>query len=141
MDFERTRKKRIEISLIPLIDVSIFLLIFFMLSGTIEKIEIVPIDPPVAKSGKLMDEGHVVILLGKLDEIIVGDDIVEMDKMQAMLAPDLKANPNKIVTVKADAGVPANRVIDVMDAIKRAGGKNLSIVTQSTGGTIELHAQ
>lgn len=141
MNFERTHRKRVEVSLIPLIDVSIFLLIFFMLSGTIEKIEIVPIDPPVAASGKLMDEGHVVILLGKLDEIIVGEEIVEMEKMQAMLAPDLKANPNKVVTVKADATVPANRVIDVMDAIKRAGGKNLSVVTQSQGGAVEIHAQ
>ena len=39
MDFPRTRKKRIEISLIPLIDVSMFLLIFFMLAGSIEKLD------------------------------------------------------------------------------------------------------
>jgi len=51
--------------------------------------------------------------------------------MQEILTPDLKANPNKVVTVKADAEVPANRVIDLMDAIKKAGGRNLSVVTQS----------
>ncbi|MFW0777140.1 MAG: ExbD/TolR family protein [Rickettsiales bacterium] len=131
MDIQRTHKKRIEISLIPLIDVSIFLLIYFMLAGTVEKIEIVPIDPPEAKSGKLMDEGHVVIMLGKHDEIIVGDEIVEMEQMQEMLAPMLKLHPKKVITVKADATVPANRVIDLMDAIKKSGGKNLSVVTQS----------
>lgn len=133
MNFPRTERKRLTISLIPLIDVSIFLLIFFMVAGTIEKFEIVPVDPPVAKSGKLMDEGHIIILLGRHDEIIVGDEIVPMEEMQAMLAPDLKANPNKVITVKADASVPANRVIDVMDAIKAAGGRNLSIATQSLG--------
>jgi biopolymer transport protein ExbD len=133
MEFVRTRKKPITISLIPLIDVSIFLLIFFMLAGSIEKFEIIPVNPPVAQSGKLMDEGHVVITLGKLDEIIVDDEIVEMDKMIGMLAPLLKANPNKVITVKADASVPANRVIELMDDIKQAGGRNLSIVTQSKG--------
>ena len=133
MDFTRTRKKPIVISLIPLIDVSIFLLIFFMLAGSIEKFEIIPVDPPLAQSGKLMDEGHVVITLGKLDEIIVDDEIVEMSGMIAMLTPLLKANPNKVITVKADASVPANRVIDLMDDIKQAGGRNLSIVTQSKG--------
>lgn len=131
MEFQRTRKKKLEVSLIPLIDVSLFLLIFFMLAGSIEKFEIIPIDPPVAQSGKLMDEGHIVILLGHHDEIIVGDEIVPMEEMQKMLAPELKANPNKVVTVKADATVPANRMIEVMDAIKAAGGKNLSVVTQS----------
>ncbi|MCE2926329.1 MAG: biopolymer transporter ExbD [Rickettsiales bacterium] len=139
MDFPRTRNRRVEISLIPLIDVSIFLLIFFMLAGTIEKFEMIPVEPPVAKSGKLMDEGHVVVMLGRHDEIILGDEIVEMEQMQQMLAPDLAKNPNKIVTVKADAEVPANRVVDLMEAIKKSGGKNLSIVTQS--GELKIDAQ
>jgi len=138
MEFERTRRKKIEISLIPLIDVSMFLLIFFMVAGSIEKFEIIPVDPPVAQSGKLMDEGHIVILLGRHGEIIVGDDIVPMEEMQKMLAPDLQANPNKVVTVKADATVGANRVIEVMDAIKAAGGRNLSVVTQSKA---QLHVE
>jgi biopolymer transport protein ExbD len=138
MEFSRTRRKSIVISLIPLIDVSIFLLIFFMVAGTIEKFEIIPVDPPVAQSGKLMDEGHIVILLGTHDEIIVGDEIVALPQMQSMLKPDLHANPNKFITVKADANVPANRVIDVMDAIKAAGGKNLSLVTQSKTGAVHV---
>ncbi len=131
MEFPRTRKKQIEISLVPLIDVSMFLLIFFMLAGSIEKFEIIPIEPPVAQSGKLMEEGHISILLGHHDEIIVGDEIVPIEEMKKILAPDLAANPGKVVTVKADATVPANRMIEVMDAIKAAGGKNLSVVTQS----------
>jgi biopolymer transport protein ExbD len=131
MEFERTRRKVIEISLIPLIDVSMFLLIFFMLAGSIERFEIIPVDPPVAQSGKLMDEGHVVIMLGRHEEIIVGDEIVPMEEMVKILTPELQANPNKVVTVKADATVSANRMIEVMDAIKAAGGRNLSVVTQS----------
>jgi biopolymer transport protein ExbD len=131
MEFQRTRQKKIEISLIPLIDVSMFLLIFFMLAGSIAKFEIIPVDPPVAQSGKLVDEGHINILLGKHDEIIIGEEILPMEEMQKILAPDLHANPNKVVTVKADATVPANRMIEVMDAIKAAGGRNLSVVTQS----------
>ena len=115
-----------------------FLLIFFMVAGSIEKFEIIPVDPPVAQSGKLMDEGHIVILLGRHGEIIVGDDIVPMEEMQKMLAPSLQANPNKVVTIKADATVPANRMIEVMDAIKAAGGKNLSVVTQSKA---QLHVE
>ena len=131
MEFKRTKRKTIEISLIPLIDVSMFLLIFFMVAGSIQKFDIIPIDPPVAQSGKMMDEGHIVILLGHHDEIIVGEEIVAMEEMQKMLATQLQANPNKVITVKADATIPANRMIEVMDAIKGAGGKNLSVVTQS----------
>ena len=131
MEFERTRKKPLEISLIALIDISMFLLIFFMVAGAVEKFEIIPIDPPVAASGKLVEEGHLVILLGKHDELIIGEDIIPLEQAQEFLAPILSKNPNKVITVKADAIAPAGRVIDVMDAIKRAGGNQLSIVTQS----------
>lgn len=131
MDFPRTKRKRIEISLIPLIDVSMFLLIFFMVSGTVEKIDLIPIEPPVSQHGNMMDEGHVLVLLGSHDEIILNDELVTMEEMQKNLTPELSANPNKVVTVKADAVVPANRMIEVMDAIKAAGGHHLSILTQS----------
>ena len=131
MDFPRTRRKKLEISLIPLIDVSMFLLIFFMVSGRIEKFELIPIEPPVSRHGNMMDEGHVSILLGSHDEIILGDEIVTIEEMQKILAPQLKDNPAKVITVKADAVVPANRMIEVMDAIKAAGGKHLSVLTQS----------
>ena len=131
MEFPRTRRKKIEVSLIPLIDVSMFLLIFFMVAGTVEKFEPIPIEPPVSQNGKLMDEGHETILLGNHDEIILRDEMVSIAEMQKILSPELTANPAKVVTIKADATVPANRMIDVMDAIKAAGGKNLSILTQS----------
>lgn len=131
MDFPRTRRKRMDISLIPLIDVSMFLLIFFMVSGTIEKFELIPIEPPVSQTGNMMDEGHVSVLLGSHDEVILDDEIVTIEEMQERLAPQLKENPAKVVTIKADAVAPANRMIEVMDAIKAAGGHHLSVLTQS----------
>lgn len=131
MDFPRTRRKKLEISLIPLIDVSMFLLIFFMVSGTVEKFEIIPIEPPVSQHGNLMDEGHISILVGSHDEIILDDEILTIEELQEKLKPQLSANPLKVVTVKADAIAPANRMIEVMDAIKAAGGHHLSVLTQS----------
>ena len=44
MEFKRTRKNTTSIGLIPLIDVAMFLLIFFMVAGTVEKFELVPVD-------------------------------------------------------------------------------------------------
>lgn len=132
MEFSRSQKRFVrQASLVPLIDVSMFLLIFFMIAGTVEKFEILPIDPPQAASGKLLDEGHLTILLGSHDEIIVGDDLVEFERLQLVLKQQLQANPNKVITLKADARVPAGRAIAVMDQIKLAGGQNLSLVTQA----------
>lgn len=131
IDFARTRRKSRQIGLIPLIDVAMFLLIFFMVAGTIEKFELIPIAPPNADSGKLMDEGHIMILLGARDEVVVDDELTNVDALSAYIRQKLASNPNKVITVKADATIPAVRMIQVMDRIKEAGGNNLSIVTQS----------
>ena len=132
--FPRTRRKPFTISIVPLIDVAMFLLIFFLVAGTVQPFEILPINPPIAENGKLMDEGHIVILLGARDEVVVDDDIAAVSELAAMVKPRLQANPNKIITVKADASIPAVRMIHVMDQLKSAGARNLSIVTQSAGG-------
>lgn len=127
----RTNKRNHEISLVPLINVVFLLLIFFLVAGTIGKIEIVPIDPPMADSGKILDEGHIVILMGKYDELIIDDELVMMDDIIPIVSKSLKSHPEKIITLKADSGVAAKRLVEVMDMVKAAGGRNLSLVTQS----------
>ncbi len=131
LDFERTRKKPFVANIIPLIDIALFLLIFFMVAGTVEKFEIIPIEVPEARSGKLIDEGHIVILIGTRDEIVMDDELITSEELVARLKPQLEGNPNRVVTVKADANIPAVKMIAVMDYIKLAGGRNLSLVTHS----------
>lgn len=127
----RTGQNRREISLVPLINVVFLLLIFFLVAGTIEKIDIVPVDPPLAESGKVLDEGHVVIVMGRYDEIIIDDNLVQMDDVGAIVRKELKDYPGKVITIKADSGIEAHKLIAVMDEVKIAGGQNVSLVTQS----------
>lgn len=129
---QRTNRRNHEISLVPLINVVFLLLIFFLVAGTLTKFEIVPIDPPEADSGKILDEGHIVILLGKYQEIIIGDELVDKEDIIPIVSKSLKNYPEKVITLKADAGLPASALIEVMDLVKAAGGRNLSLVTQST---------
>jgi biopolymer transport protein ExbD len=133
LEFERNRRRPKAANIVPLIDVALFLLIFFMVAGSIEKFEIIPIDVPQAQSGKLLDEGHIVILIGTHDDIVMDDELITLAELTPRLSAQLKANPAKVVTVKADASIPAVKMIAVMDAIKAAGGRNLSLVTQSKG--------
>lgn len=133
-DFPRYRKPMRGASLVPLIDIALFLLIFFLVAGTIEKFEIIPIDVPEAQSGKMLDEGHIVVLIGTRDEIVLDDELITLEELLPRLKEQLEGNPGKVVTVKADASIPAVKMIAVMDAIKLAGGRNLSLATKSSGG-------
>lgn len=130
VDFGEEKKSPRMITLIPLINIIFLLLIFFLVAGSIEKLDIIPVDVPAAKSGKLMDEGHITILLGRYDEVIVNDELVDEAMLPDKLETLLENNPERVITLKTDSSLPSKKMIDVMNAIKAAGGVNLSLVTQ-----------
>lgn len=131
MQISRQKQSKNELPVLPMVNVVFLLLVFFLVSGTIEKVQVVPIDPPVAESGKVLDEGHIVISLGKYDEIVLNDDLVNEEDVAPLLTKQLKDHPNRIITIRADSSLPAKKLIRMMDYVKAAGGQNLSLVTQA----------
>lgn len=130
MEFERRRQGMKDINMIALINIIFVLLLFFLVTGTVEKFDIIPIDAPIAKSGRMLEEGPTVILLGRYDEIIVNDEMVAREDLPQVLKERFKSQPNPIITLKPDSALEASKMIAVMDVIKAAGGKNLSLMTQ-----------
>lgn len=130
MNFERGESKSRAVSLIAMINVVFLLLIFFLVAGTVQKFDIIPIEVPVAESGRKLDEGQVVIVLGRYEEVLIEDELVAMESFVPTLSAYLADNPGKIISLKADSRLPASRLLMVMDKIKEAGGRNLSLVTR-----------
>ena len=134
MPFERTRKPAKKVSLIPMINVIFMLVFFFLVGGQLQKVTIVDVDLPVAQSGKLLDEGPIEVLLGKYDEILINDTLYDDKGAAIEMKRQLEVNPERIVTIKADANSSANRLVAFMEMIREVGGKNLSVITQQAGG-------
>ncbi|MCI5050536.1 MAG: biopolymer transporter ExbD [Rickettsiales bacterium] len=131
MDIERHNKPMREISLVPLINVVFLLLIFFLVAGTIEKVDMIPVDLPVAASGQILDEGHIQIILGRYGEVILNDNPIQLSDLPIMLFDELEHNKDRVISIKTDSRMDANRLIAVMDHIKSVGGVHISLITQS----------
>lgn len=131
VEFVRTSRKIRAISMISLIDIIFTVILFFIVAGHMEKFSIIPIELPKADSGQRLDEGPVVVLLGQFGEVIINDDLYSDAQIAAELKRQLAVNPERIITIKADAKMDANKLVDFLEQIRAAGGKNLSIVTQS----------
>lgn len=132
--FERRRKAPRRIVLIPMIDITFMLVLFFLVCGQLQKVTVLDVDLPVAQSGKLLDEGPVQVVLGKYDEILINDVLFNEKSAAAEMKHQLDINPERIVTIKADANSSANRLVGFMELIRASGGKNLSVITQKVGG-------
>ena len=131
MNFERSAARSRQVSMLALINVIFVLLTFFLIAGTIEKFEIIPVDVPIARNSKLIDEGPIVIVLGRHEEVLVGEDLVTPDQVTPLLRGLLKDRPERVITIKADGTLSAVTLIDTLDRVKAAGGRNVSLATQS----------
>ncbi len=131
MEFARTTRKLRAISMVSLIDIVFTIILFFIVAGHMEKFSIIPIDLPEADSGQRLDEGPIVVLLGKFGEVIINDENYSDTGILTELKRQLAVNPERIITIKADSHMEANKLVDFMEQIRAAGGSNISLVTQS----------
>ncbi len=129
VDIPRHKQTAREPSLIPMVNVVLLLLVFFLVAGSVEKFDVVHIDLPVAKNGKLLTDGQVVIVLGPQREILINDDFVAPESFVGTIQEHLRDSSNKVISLKADGHLPATFMISIMNQIKAAGGTNISLVT------------
>lgn len=127
---ETPRKARIEI--IPMIDVMMFLLVFFVLIS-INVIPALGIKTALPKSSQAQETKAVknaVITLAKSGDIQLAGASVSLDelkpRLQAMQKPDQSLN----IIINGDEAVPMQRLVDVMDALKDSGFDSLSIAAK-----------
>lgn len=131
IEIDRTTRRPRQISMIPLIDVMFVLLLFFMIAGHLEAYSPVAVDLPIADSGQLLDEGPVKVTLGLTGEILINDNRFTSTQVIDEVKRQLVNNPERIITIKADANLEANQLVRLLEQVRMAGGINLSVVTQS----------
>ena len=131
VEIDRVAKKPREISLVPMINVIFLMLIFFIIAGRIEHVDILPVEIPLSEQTSDMAHGEAVITLGKHDEIVAGDDIMfSPEELQDWAKKRLQANPASRFTIKADAKMEAVRLIDVMTYIQAAGATDVVLAAE-----------
>ena len=133
MKFERTRKINTQISLIPLINVIFLLLIFFMVAGSIEGVDIFEVTLPKSENGNVIPKVSSTVYLSIDGMIAVNNDVVAKEDLKTILSTLYIDNPGHKVKIKSDLNVPAETLIYVMNIIKEVGGEDVSLVTQVAG--------
>ena len=130
-EFNRTTRKLRAISMVSLIDIVFTIILFFLVAGHLEKFSIIDVELPHADAGQRLEEGPIVATLGKYGEVIINDELFEGQAIDAALKKEFTLNPERVITIKADKNLEANKLVDFLEQVRGAGGKNLSLVTDS----------
>jgi biopolymer transport protein ExbD len=130
----RRSKDDPEINLIPLIDVSLLLVIFFMLSSTFMQEGRIKIELPqasLAPTGRQKTDSLVVTVTQSGSYRVNDRELINSspDTLRAAILEAGGADRDKPVTVRADARSTHQSVVTAMDVLGKLGYVRINIAT------------
>lgn len=122
----RRRRRQLdipEVSLTPLIDTALTLLIIFMVTTPMLQDSIKVKLPEVkSRSDKSPDFCSTVYIDAKAD-VYVNEKKTDLNKLKPVIEKALKASDCKIISLKGDTDIPYGKLMSVMDIINSAEGE------------------
>jgi biopolymer transport protein ExbD len=110
-----------QINVTPLVDITLVLLIIFMVTTKIVLNQTVPLDLPKAATGSSDVQVVFSIILATDGRALVdGKDIPNDDAILSLARASEEQHPDLRAVIKADAAVTHGRVIHVLDLLKQA---------------------
>jgi biopolymer transport protein ExbD len=124
MHFHRIHRKRAEVPVVPLIDILFILLVFFIVSTTFKKPrQVLRIEIPTVRevAGERLADTRSVIAIDAVGNITLDSLNVPEGLLDTYLATFCKQNPGRQLELEADRKLPLERLLQVWDALTRAG--------------------
>lgn len=133
MKFTTPDHDEADITVIPLIDVILVLLIFFMATATFDQTARLKVDLPEASSQERIDNsGGLVIQIDAEGRYFVNASEVlntRIDTLKQAIEAQAGSDREQAVVIRADARSPHQSVVTAMDALGQLGFAHLSIAT------------
>lgn len=132
----RSKRLMAEMNVVPYIDVTLVLLIIFMITAPLIT-QGVKVDLPQAPSEVMPPTEHepVIVTVDAAGDIYVDlgeapDEPIDEETLVTRVAGVAKYRPETDFLVRGDSGVPYGRVVEVMALMQAAGVPNVGLLTQ-----------
>jgi len=123
-----------EINVTPMVDVMLVLLIIFMVTAPLMMAQL-PIELPKAGAQDLGKPPQPLIVAVDTDgNYYIGGDQVSASDLPAKLAGMAQSDPDQIVYVRADKGIPYGQVMTLLGIVGKAGFYKISLMSEAPNG-------
>ncbi|MGE5808197.1 MAG: ExbD/TolR family protein [Nitrospirota bacterium] len=134
MSFARRERRMIrDINLVPLIDVLLVVLFFYMVISPMMSRGL-DVNLPKSAANTVKQEERIVLTVTRRQELFVEQERVDIARLKDVLDSIRKNKPLINVYLRADRDAPYGAVVKVMDVVKRAGIDRLGMVTEAAPG-------
>jgi len=128
MKLDRPARRQHPETIVALIDVVFFLLVFFMLIGRMDATSPFEVTPPFAESGTDMPAGGITVAIGALGELALDGQELDREQTLDLIYKRLVAEPDVLVRVNAHKSVALRHVLPLVAEIENAGARDVVLV-------------
>jgi biopolymer transport protein ExbD len=121
-----------EINVTPLVDITLVLLIIFMVTTSYIVNPSIKVDLPKAASGSDQTRTTLALTLTKEGRLYLNGDLSDETQVVQQIATELPKNPDLQAIIAADKVVPHGSVVHIIDLVKRAGVRKFAINVDSS---------
>ena len=122
-----------EINIIPLVDVTLVLLLIFMLTAPL-MYRGIDVNLPKTSGKPTAVEERMVLTVTKDRTVYLNDKPVSLATLEQQLRDAFKNRQDKTLYLRADQALQYGLVVETMDRVRRAGIEKLGMVTEPTRG-------
>ena len=115
------RRRKPEINIVPLVDVLIVLIFFFLMTMSFKDQQVLDITPPKidTATGQVVVANRLLVGIDKAGKYFVNSVEVSEDQLDAQLKKTATEHPDSVIIVLADQDTPLKRVTFVMDESRK----------------------
>ena len=124
---QNRRKSESEVNLTPMLDVVFIMLIFFIVTASFVKESGIEISRPGASTAVRKEKGNILIAISANDQIWMNRRQVDPRALRANIERAHAENPQGAVVIQADKAAKTGLLVQVMDAARSAGVKDVSL--------------
>src|SRR5262245_24523779 len=121
-----TPLRAVSLSITPLVDTMLTLLIFVLLLGALAIQPGIRVRLPEAASKDEEPKPDLVLVLTRDNRLYLNDDPLQPDELGARLQERIRDRRDGVVVIRADKEVLHGRVVELMDIAKSAGAVRLA---------------
>jgi len=119
-----------EINVTNLVDVTMVLLIIFMITAPLLRSGM-EVDLPESTSRDITPREGIVVSLSSQGSIFIDEEQVKRENFGERLLKKYTEANRRQVLLQADKAVPYGQVVALMDAIKKVGIHNLGLIVEA----------
>jgi biopolymer transport protein ExbD len=115
------------INLTPLVDITLVLLIIFMVTATFVSEQGLQVKLPKVVTRENAPAPAITVALGRDGHLRLMKQDLTLSELQARMAREVQLDRGVKVFFKADSDLPYFRVAEVLDALKQAGVRQVAL--------------